>query len=53
MQIAIENCPMIFSYDEWPGGNNLAWSPAIWDELFEAVPTLTGSTSTRRTSSGR
>src|SRR3954451_10340269 len=21
---AIENCPMIFSYDEWPGGKNLA-----------------------------
>ena len=23
-KIAIENCPMIFSCDEWPGGNNLA-----------------------------
>ena len=29
---------MIFSYDEWPGGNNLAWSPAIWDEMFAAIP---------------
>jgi sugar phosphate isomerase/epimerase len=38
VRIAIENCPMIFSYDEWPGGNNLAWSPAIWDEMFEAIP---------------
>ena len=38
VKIAIENCPMIFSYDEWPGGNNLAWSPAIWDELFAAIP---------------
>jgi sugar phosphate isomerase/epimerase len=38
VRIAIENCPMIFSYDEWPGGTNLAWSPAIWDELFAAVP---------------
>jgi sugar phosphate isomerase/epimerase len=38
VKIAIENCPMIFSYDEWPGGTNLAWSPAIWDELFSAVP---------------
>ena len=38
VKIAIENCPMIFSYDEWPGGNNLAWSPAIWDELFSAIP---------------
>jgi sugar phosphate isomerase/epimerase len=38
VKIAIENCPMIFSYDEWPGGNNLAWSPAIWDEMFTAIP---------------
>jgi sugar phosphate isomerase/epimerase len=38
VKIAIENCPMIFSYDEWPGGNNLAWSPAIWEEMFDAIP---------------
>ena len=38
VRIAIENCPMIFSYDEWPGGTNLARSPAVWDEMFEAVP---------------
>src|SRR3954471_5497168 len=38
VKIAIENCPMIFSYDQWPGGTNLAWSPAIWDELFLAIP---------------
>ena len=38
VKIAIENCPMIFSYDEWPGGNNLAYAPAIWDEMFSAVP---------------
>ena len=38
VKIAIENCPMIFSYDEWPGGNNLAWSPAIWAEMFSAIP---------------
>ena len=38
IRIAIENCPMMFSYDEWPGGNNLAWSPAIWDEMFSAIP---------------
>ena len=38
VRVAIENCPMIFSYDEWPGGNNLAWAPAIWDELFSAIP---------------
>jgi sugar phosphate isomerase/epimerase len=41
VQIAIENCPMLFSYDEWPGGTNLAYSPVLWDELFEAVPALT------------
>jgi len=38
VQVAIENCPMIFSYDEWPGGGNLAWSPAIWEAMFEAIP---------------
>jgi sugar phosphate isomerase/epimerase len=38
VRIAIENCPMIFSYDEWPGGNNLAYAPAIWDEMFAAIP---------------
>ena len=38
VKIAIENCPMIFSEDEWPGGNNLAWSPAIWERMFEAIP---------------
>ena len=38
VRIAIENCPMIFSWDEWPGGDNLAYSPAIWRELFEAIP---------------
>jgi sugar phosphate isomerase/epimerase len=38
VKLAIENCPMIFSWDEWPGGNNLAWSPAIWDEMFDAIP---------------
>jgi sugar phosphate isomerase/epimerase len=35
--IVIENCPMIFSGDEWPGGKNLAFSPAIWRRLFEIV----------------
>lgn len=32
--IAIENCPMVFSDDEWPGGLNLASTPAAWDEMF-------------------
>jgi sugar phosphate isomerase/epimerase len=38
VKVAIENCPMIFSYDEWPGGTNLAWSPAIWEQMFDAIP---------------
>ena len=38
VKIAIENCPMIFSYDEWPGGTNLAYSPALWRELFRRIP---------------
>jgi sugar phosphate isomerase/epimerase len=37
-KIAIENCPMLFSKDEWPGGKNLAISPAIWQRMFEAIP---------------
>ena len=38
IKIAIENCPMIFSNDEWPGGDNLAVSPAVWREMFEIIP---------------
>jgi sugar phosphate isomerase/epimerase len=38
VKIAIENCPMIFSNDEWPGGNNLASSPAIWKKMWEIIP---------------
>lgn len=38
VKIGIENCPMIFSNDEWPGGNNLASSPAIWRKMWEIIP---------------
>ena len=38
VRIAIENCPMLFTNDEWPGGQNLATSPAIWRKLYEIVP---------------
>ncbi len=38
VRVAIENCPMIFSHDEWPGGRNLAYSPALWRRLFESLP---------------
>jgi sugar phosphate isomerase/epimerase len=33
VRITIENCPMIFSFDEWPAGNNIAWSPYIWRRI--------------------
>jgi len=33
--LAFENCPMIFSADEWPGGHNIAYSPRIWRRIFE------------------
>jgi len=38
VKIAIENCPMIFSYDEWPGGDNLASSPTLWKKMWEIIP---------------
>ena len=38
VKIGIENCPMFFTGDEWPGGKNLASSPAIWRRMFEAIP---------------
>ena len=39
VKIGIENCPMFFTNDEWPGGKNLAISPAVWDAMFETFPT--------------
>ena len=38
VRIAIENCPMAFTADEWPGGKNLASTPAIWRRMFEEIP---------------
>jgi sugar phosphate isomerase/epimerase len=37
IRIGIENCPMSFSRDEWPGGKNLATSPAIWRRMFNDI----------------
>lgn len=34
VKVGIENCPMLFTNDEWPGGKNLAVSPAIWRQMF-------------------
>lgn len=38
VRIGIENCPMYFTRDEWPGGKNLATSPAIWRRMFADIP---------------
>jgi sugar phosphate isomerase/epimerase len=38
VRIGIENCPMLFTADEWPGGKNLAISPAIWERMFAEIP---------------
>ena len=42
VRIGIENCPMLFSNDEWPGGKNLAISPKLWRRLFERCGTTLG-----------
>lgn len=38
VRIGIENCPMLFTGDEWPGGKNLATSPTIWRRMFADIP---------------
>ncbi len=38
IRIGIENCPMYFTQDEWPEGKNLAFSPAIWRQMFDIIP---------------
>ena len=38
VRLGIENCPMLFTRDEWPGGKNLATTPAIWRRMFEDIP---------------
>ncbi len=38
VKVGIENCPMLFTADEWPGGKNLAISPKIWKRMFEEIP---------------
>ena len=38
VRVAIENCPMLFGADQWPGGQNIFTSPANWAKVFEALP---------------
>ena len=38
VKVAIENCPMLFGADQWPGGQNLMCTPTIYRKLFEIIP---------------
>ena len=38
VKVGIENCPMLFTQDEWPGGKNLATTPVIWRRMFSDIP---------------
>ena len=38
VKVAIENCPMLFGPDQWPGGQNLMTTPANWRKIFEILP---------------
>jgi sugar phosphate isomerase/epimerase len=38
VRIGIENCPMFFTGDEWPGGKNLMTTPARWRRAFADIP---------------
>jgi len=38
VKVAIENCPMLFGADQWPGGQNLMTTPANWRKVFEILP---------------
>ncbi|MFT3983532.1 MAG: sugar phosphate isomerase/epimerase [Lachnospiraceae bacterium] len=37
VKVAIENCPMLFGEEQWPGGQNLFTSPANWEKIFEVL----------------
>lgn len=38
VKVAIENCPMLFGQDQWPGGQNLFTTPKLWRKMFELIP---------------
>ena len=38
VKVAFENCPMLFTNDEWPGGQNIATTPAVWERIFNLIP---------------
>ena len=38
IRVGIENCPMSFTKDEWPGGKNLFTTPVVWRRAFSDIP---------------
>jgi sugar phosphate isomerase/epimerase len=38
VKLCIENCPMLFTEDEWPGGKNLAINPVVWRRMLRCAP---------------
>ncbi|MBR4769275.1 MAG: sugar phosphate isomerase/epimerase [Lachnospiraceae bacterium] len=38
VRVAIENCPMLFGKDQWPGGQNLFTTPDLWNRIFDILP---------------
>lgn len=38
VKIALENCPMLFGAEQWPGGQNLMTTPAVWRKVFALLP---------------
>lgn len=38
VKIAVENCPMLFGPEQWPGGQNLMTTPANWRKVFDLLP---------------
>ena len=38
VKVAIENCPMLFGADQWPGGQNLFTTPRLWRKMIELLP---------------
>lgn len=38
VRIAIENCPMLFGPDQWPGGQNLMTTPKLWRSILDLLP---------------
>ncbi len=44
VRVGIEHCPMLFTEDEWPGGKNLATTPAVWRDLFGTFDAISPGT---------